>query len=1413
MGGNKKRRHGGASIAVNDAPQMQIGEVGYEFRKLFNQGWFQGKVVKIRPGAAGGRDRRVVYSDGDQEDLSLDDLRVLSMKDTSLKKVPDKGSAGSAGNLLGHQRLKGISLVRSGRWQMQIFWNGRSRYIGTYDTKAQASKAHAIALELAAQYPHAQEAQAKKMIQLVRSRIDESMVKGGSKERRVPQVKVEKMPTNKEDVVPVILPEPKCGSQYTKREAVDIITKYPKKNPARSRAILAMAERMLVPVHARTLYKWTERSENGEDIDDEWHIHAQNMKRPAKADTGVLDSDTPLPKPDSVDSSLAESTTKLAPRDTIPKKRSPEEHMDNPLAKRPRDPVDSIAEQKRILKESFLGITRKVDRSLDLPLAASRSHHMNEDDEDSRLCEIAATLGAASRSSKRSRAVQSVKSDVALSSSPLVTANEETNPDFPDEVKSSAPSNPSLDATGLPLLGTIPLADRHELKVIRKNAKLRIVGEVLMSEESYASISIGEELKQYHVNHLLVVPSNFKVGEILPKEFAKAEEPTPKPMCVIVKREKATPPLQRKSSSPPSQKKPTLTAEDIFCWYCAQCDARNGADTSACSSCGSLMKDTCSRSALMKLVEDVIDQSSTTEEAIDRLPVKHRESIPACVVERMIALRHGAAHPNSSGYTSPPCTDVDNYYYWDCGQCTMRNNWRRTTCSVCRYEKFTLADRSPLLQIADDAAQKSNNLEEAMARIPTEESVPCTVVDALVTCVFLLEGKKGTSPRRCRKPRMEGFDFCPAHCDPKLLSKPRPNVPSPIRNSAMGIAALSKVLPPLLSETNATLSNPLGWGVRSVEDAIICGDDQILPMGLKVRKYFGPLWGFHDGRIAKVYKESFVERDGDDPRECLCYRVIYNDGDQEDFNHDEVVSLTQIYDRRNVDPEAAAESQIAPGAHFEMKTGQVVNIVCHKENNDGISVIFEILGYEEQIDHPLSEFQFCVARRLDTDSERGLDKRKSASLEWPDRKSSEMKATDEDRKVICNGLVLHRRPVIPSDAIPRLPSTDVINNSDDVRPCCDAGSWDPSGIGRFLSFDPHVLTICEICGIDDDDDQVVICDRCSRGFHTYCLRPVMVNIPQSTWLCSACSGEARATFEEFKCSLALKESDNLKFLKLPIRSCAEFFDKHHEAVSLFAKPQSAIKQRAKSEKSNHRDLFKVQGINFVKKYLKNDWLLPTSSLTVEAYATTVSSIVSSMKYCGMEQYSTGLIYTDKVTEDMNDPSKEVEKIEPMSMRNLQILRAFRENMNAGVLPPIEIVHDENYGFSVKCLAAMDKHTLIGEYVGECVTMEASSRSSSDSLMVLLDTSDAATSLIIDPSRAGNYARFLSGVNNRSLLSKRKQNVRTRRFFMDGKVHVALFTAKKVEAGEVLNYDYNAGIEGKDVQGWARTGFYDTRHFF
>ncbi len=79
-------------------------------------------------------------------------------------------------------------------------------------------------------------------------------------------------------------------------------------------------------------------------------------------------------------------------------------------------------------------------------------------------------------------------------------------------------------------------------------------------------------------------------------------------------------------------------------------------------------------------------------------------------------------------------------------------------------------------------------------------------------------------------------------------------------------------------------------------------------------------------------------------------------------------------------------------------------------------------------------------------------------------------------------------------------------------------------------------------------------------------------------------------------------------------------------------------------------------------------------------------------------------------------------------------------------------------------------------------------------MVLLDSGDLSTSLIIDPSRVGNFARFLSGINNGKVESKRKINVRTLRFVMDGKLCVGLFTSRRVETGEVLTYDYIKSIE-------------------
>ena len=73
-------------------PDTEIGEVGYVFRKQFDDGWYNGKVVKIRPGAVKGKDRRCRYTDGDEEDLSIRELQTLAKLDKMVQKKCPTGT-------------------------------------------------------------------------------------------------------------------------------------------------------------------------------------------------------------------------------------------------------------------------------------------------------------------------------------------------------------------------------------------------------------------------------------------------------------------------------------------------------------------------------------------------------------------------------------------------------------------------------------------------------------------------------------------------------------------------------------------------------------------------------------------------------------------------------------------------------------------------------------------------------------------------------------------------------------------------------------------------------------------------------------------------------------------------------------------------------------------------------------------------------------------------------------------------------------------------------------------------------------------------------------------------------------------------------------------------------------------------
>ncbi|XP_013862091.1 zinc finger protein ubi-d4 isoform X2 [Austrofundulus limnaeus] len=45
---------------------------------------------------------------------------------------------------------------------------------------------------------------------------------------------------------------------------------------------------------------------------------------------------------------------------------------------------------------------------------------------------------------------------------------------------------------------------------------------------------------------------------------------------------------------------------------------------------------------------------------------------------------------------------------------------------------------------------------------------------------------------------------------------------------------------------------------------------------------------------------------------------------------------------------------------------------------------------------------------------------------------------------------------------------------------------------------------CNMCGTSENDDQLLFCDDCDRGYHMYCLNPPMSEPPEGSWSCHLC---------------------------------------------------------------------------------------------------------------------------------------------------------------------------------------------------------------------------------------------------------------------------------------------------------------------
>ena len=55
---------------------------------------------------------------------------------------------------------------------------------------------------------------------------------------------------------------------------------------------------------------------------------------------------------------------------------------------------------------------------------------------------------------------------------------------------------------------------------------------------------------------------------------------------------------------------------------------------------------------------------------------------------------------------------------------------------------------------------------------------------------------------------------------------------------------------------------------------------------------------------------------------------------------------------------------------------------------------------------------------------------------------------------------------------------------------------------------------CELCKGGHHEEKIILCDRCDRGCHLFCLSPPLEQVPEGEWLCPMCKAEEAHGFVE-----------------------------------------------------------------------------------------------------------------------------------------------------------------------------------------------------------------------------------------------------------------------------------------------------------
>ncbi|XAR52184.1 Histone-lysine N-methyltransferase [Bertholletia excelsa] len=314
-------------------------------------------------------------------------------------------------------------------------------------------------------------------------------------------------------------------------------------------------------------------------------------------------------------------------------------------------------------------------------------------------------------------------------------------------------------------------------------------------------------------------------------------------------------------------------------------------------------------------------------------------------------------------------------------------------------------------------------------------------------------------------------------------------------------------------------------------------------------------------------------------------------------------------------------------------------------------------------------------------------------------------------------------------------------------------------------------TCCEECGSGEFPRELLLCDKCDRGFHIFCLRPILVAVPKGSWFCPCCSQHKKPQ------KFPLVQTKIVDFFRIQRSS------------------EPAPKLGLDSRKKRRRTSSLVVSKKRRKLLPFNPSEDPTRRLEQMA------SLATALTATGAE-FSNELTYMPGMApRSANQAALEQGGMQVLPKEDMETLDLCRSMMERGEWPPLMVVFDPREGFTVEADRFIKDLTIITEYVGDVDYLNNRENDEGDSMMTLISAADPSKSLVICPDKRSNIARFINGINNHTPDGKKKQNLKCVRFDVNGECRVLLVANRDIPKGERLYYDYN-GYENE----------YPTEHF-